>query len=83
MRYEEIIIHLLQNHQKALFAHAFSDAIQEMMGELPLPSEFLQAMSFLSESITDYITNRLNIRLEDIYSKGLSIFDQFYAQVSR
>lgn len=82
MRYEEIIIHLLQNHQKALFAHAFSDAIQELMGELPLPSEYLHAMNVLSESISEYITTQLKIRLDDISSKGLSIFDQFYAQVT-
>lgn len=54
-----------------------------MMGELPLPRESLLAMHYLTESISDYLTQTLQLRLSDIQARGLSIFDQFYANTEK
>ena len=80
-RYEQIIVDLLANHQRLLFCNAFSDAIQEIVGEIPLHRETTNAVGYLTEAVAHHIQTSLQILIQEIRAKGLSLFDQFYAQV--
>lgn len=93
MRFDEIKTFLFENHQKLLLCAGFSDALQESLMtteeiraanvEPPVFQQgFYSAVEIVSKSVELALTKFRKISHDELQSKGLSAFDQFYADVS-
>jgi hypothetical protein len=67
---------LQENQQKLLLAYALCEVIQS------LPRDYYQAIVLITDGIRHHVVDIEQISLANLAAKGLSVFDQFYANVS-
>ncbi len=92
MRFDEIKTFLFENHQKLCLCAGFSEALQEslmsievinaMDGQHDIQQEgYRSAVATITKCVELALEQFRNISHCELESKGLSAFDQFYADV--